>query len=172
MEKNFGAALQLFDKGKSNLGEGARLSARAMIHVLAGDAGAATTESEEGRTVIEMRLRERPHDLDATIQLSWVNLALNRQSEAVEAAQKAVDLLPLENDALVGTYLLFNLAVIEAHTGRTTEAIDLLRRLLSIPAGQVATVARLKIDPIWDPIRNEPGFQQLLAGRELVGPNK
>jgi TolB-like protein/cytochrome c-type biogenesis protein CcmH/NrfG len=170
MEKDFGAALQLFDKGKSNLGEGVRLSARAMIHVLAGDAGAATTESEEARTVIEVRLQERPQDLDSMIQLSWVNLALNRQSEAVAAAQKAVDLLPLEKDALVGTYLLYNLAAIEARTGRTTEAIDLLRRLLSIPAGQVATVARLKIDPVWDPIRNDPGFQQLLTIKEHVGP--
>ena len=170
MEKDFGAALQLFDKGKSNLGEGVRLSARAMIHVLAGDAAAATAESEEARTVIEARLKERPHDLDSMIQLSWVNLALNRPSEAVAAAQKAVDLLPLEKDALVGTYLLFNLAVIEARTGRTTEAIDLLRRLLSIPAGQVATVARLKIDPVWDPIRNDPGFQQLLTVKEHIGP--
>ena len=80
--------------------------------------------------------------------------------------------MPLEKDALVGTYLLFNLAAIQAHTGRTTEAIGLLRRLLSIPAGQVATIARLKIDPVWDPIRTDPGFQALLSGPELVGPDK
>jgi hypothetical protein len=27
-------------------------------------------------------------------------------------------------------------------------------------------------DPVWDPIRNDPGFQELLAGKELIGPNK
>jgi hypothetical protein len=44
--------------------------------------------------------------------------------------------------------------------------------LLSIPAGQVASIARLKIDPVWDPIRNRPDFQQLLSSPEQVGPNK
>jgi hypothetical protein len=48
----------------------------------------------------------------------------------------------------------------------------MLRRLLSIPAGDSASIQRLKIDPVWDPIRNDPGFQQLLAGKELIGPNK
>jgi len=38
-----------------------------------------------------------------------------------------------------------------------------------LPAGHVS-IARLKIDPVWDPIRNDPGFQELLAGKELVGP--
>jgi hypothetical protein len=48
----------------------------------------------------------------------------------------------------------------------------MLRRLFSIPAGDSASIQRLKIDPVWDPIRNDPGFQQLLAGKELIGPNK
>ena len=43
----------------------ARLSARATVHVLAGDAAAAAAESEEAHTVIETRLQERPHDLDS-----------------------------------------------------------------------------------------------------------
>jgi TolB-like protein/Tfp pilus assembly protein PilF len=172
MEKEFGTALQLFDTDKRNLKEGARAGARATIHVLAGDAATATKESEEVRTRIEKRLQERPGDLDSLIQLSWVNLALNRQDQALAAAQKAYEVLPLERDALVGTYILFNLAAIQAHTGHATEAIDILRRLLSIPAGQVATVARLKIDPVWDPIRSDPRFQALLAGPELIGPDK
>jgi hypothetical protein len=28
----------------------------------------------------------------------------------------------------------------------------------------------LKIDPVWDPIRNDPAFQQLLTVKEHVGP--
>jgi hypothetical protein len=42
--------------------------------------------------------------------------------------------------------------------------------LLSIPAGGVASIALLKIDPVWDPIRNRPDFQQLLSGPEQIGP--
>jgi hypothetical protein len=44
--------------------------------------------------------------------------------------------------------------------------------LLSIPAGQVVSTARLKIDPVWDPIRDRPDFQQLLSGTEQIGPKK
>jgi len=44
--------------------------------------------------------------------------------------------------------------------------------LLSIPAGAVASIARLKIDPVWDPIRDRPDFQQLLSGPSQIGPSK
>jgi TolB-like protein/Tfp pilus assembly protein PilF len=42
--------------------------------------------------------------------------------------------------------------------------------LLSIPAGQVASIALFKIDVVWDPIRKRPDFQQLLSGPEQIGP--
>ena len=47
-----------------------------------------------------------------------------------------------------------------------------LRKVLLIPAGETVSIARLKIDPVWDPIRNDRGFQQLLTVKELVGPNQ
>ena len=54
-------------------------------------------------------------------------------------------------------------------TGAATEAVQNLRKLLSIPAGETISIARLKIDPVWDPIRNDPGFEQLLTVNEYVG---
>ena len=64
------------------------------------------------------------------------------------------------------------LAQIEARAGAPEEAVRRLRRLLSIPAGGAVSIAALKIDPVWDPIRNRPDFQQLLSGPEQIGPNK
>jgi serine/threonine-protein kinase len=58
----------------------------------------------------------------------------------------------------------------EARTGAAADAIAILRRLLSVPAGGSVSIARLKIDPVWDPIRNDPGFQQLLTIKEHQGP--
>jgi TolB-like protein/Tfp pilus assembly protein PilF len=172
MNKNFAGALACFDKGKNKISEAARLSARAAIHVFAGDAAGATAEIEQARSLAEERARTRPSELDALVQLSWTNLALNRASEAVTVAQKAAELLPPEKDALVGSFTLFNLAAIDAHTGHAGDAITILKRLLSTPSGQTASLARLRIDPVWDPIRSHPGFQELLTSVELIGPDK
>ena len=46
--------------------------------------------------------------------------------------------------------------------GRVDEAIDQVRHLLEIPAGEVVSAAWLRLDPDWDPIRADPLFQSLL----------
>jgi serine/threonine-protein kinase len=74
--------------------------------------------------------------------------------------------MPIEKDALNGVEFLAGLAEIEAHTGQSEEAIKTLRQLLTMPAGEYISVARLKIDPVWDPIRNNPDFQKLISGPE------
>jgi hypothetical protein len=51
-------------------------------------------------------------------------------------------------------------------------AVKILQRLLSIPIGFYISIQQLKIDPVWDPIRNDPRFQQLLAGKRPTAPNK
>ena len=104
------------------------------------------------------------------IQLSWIYLGLDRKIDAVKLAQRAADSLPPEKDALVGTFTLYNVAVIKARTGDATGAIDILRRLLAMPAGHEVSLISLKTNPFWAPIRNEPGFQQLLTMKEHVGP--
>jgi serine/threonine-protein kinase len=105
-------------------------------------------------------------------ELSWVYVALKRDADALKLARQAADLLPLEKDAMSGNSILTGLAQIESRTGAAADAVAILRRLLSIPAGANVSIGRLKIDPVWDSIRNDPGFQQLLAGKEHVGPNK
>jgi serine/threonine-protein kinase len=74
--------------------------------------------------------------------------------------------MPIEKDAILGVNFLVGLAQIEAHTGQSEEAVKLLRQLLTMPAGEYISVARLKIDPVWDPIRNNPDFQKLLSEPE------
>jgi len=174
IERDFPAALKIWEPGvndaaaKSGLG----IAARPAIHVLAGDASTTQPESEQVRGVLESTLRERPNDFTTLTQLSWIYLALGRNAEALSAARRATNILPVEKDALIGPGVLTNLAEVEAHAGETEEAIKILRRLLSIPAGLEVSIARLRIDPVWDPIRSDPGFQQLLAGKEQIGPNK
>ena len=99
-------------------------------------------------------------------------LGLGRNSDALRLARQAAALLPIEKDAFAGPVWQYCLAEVEARAGAPKEAIKKLRRLLSIPAGGAVSIARLKIDPVWDPIRNRPDFQELLSGPEQIGPNK
>ena len=145
-------------------------SARSAIRVVAGDLSGATTDAEKAVRLLEERLRQRPNELVSLRQLSWSYLALNRSGDALKTARQLVDVLPPEKDALLGAANLAGLAEIEARSGAAAEAVKNLRRLLSIPAGESVTITRLKIDPVWDPIRNDPGFQQLLTLTEHVGP--
>jgi TolB-like protein/cytochrome c-type biogenesis protein CcmH/NrfG len=158
LEGNYAAALQLFENRSNGAGENARLSARAAVHILAGDAAGAKDEMERARQVVEARLMERPSDLDSIIQLSWLYLGLDRKADALKLAQKAAELLPPEKDALVGTFTLYNLAAIKARTGDAAGAIEILRRLLAMPAGNEVSLVSLKINPVWAPIRSDPGF--------------
>ena len=150
----------------------ARLAARAAVHVLAGDAASAHDEIEKARGLLETRLHERPEDEFNVMQLSWVNLALKRNAEALRLAQLAGELVSVQKDTLTGAHVLALVAEIQARAGEPAEAVKTLRRSLSIPAGNWISLQQLKIDPVWDPIRNDPGFQQLLAGKEQIGPNK
>jgi hypothetical protein len=87
-------------------------------------------------------------------------------------ARQAADLISVQRDAISGPFFQAGLAQIEARAGAPEEAVKRLRYLLSIPAGQRVSIARLKIDTVWDPIRDRSDFQELLSGRELIGPNK
>jgi TolB-like protein/Tfp pilus assembly protein PilF len=149
-----------------------QLAGRVAIGVLAGEPEAAKSMGEEALPLLEARFRERPDDTFAMTELSWVYLALARNADALRLSRQAADTISIEKDALAGANFQIGLAQIEARAGAPEEAIKRLRRLLSIPAGGAASIAALKIDPVWDPIRNRPDFQQLLSGPEQIGPNK
>jgi TolB-like protein/Tfp pilus assembly protein PilF len=173
IERDFAAALKTCETETTNPDENrGRLAARAAVHVLAGDMAGAQNEIEKTRGLLEARLQERPEDEFNVMQLSWVNLALKRNAEALRLAQRASELVSVQKDTLTGAHVLALVAEIQARAGQPDEAVKTLRQLLAIPAGLIISIQQLKIDPVWDPIRNDSGFQQLLAGTELVGPGK
>jgi TolB-like protein len=168
IERRFTDAFQAFEEEEVNddLGHLQHLAGRVALRVLAGQAEAAKSAAEEALPLLEARLKERPDDIFAMTGLSWVSLALGRNADALRLSKQAADSMPIEKDALDGPLFQNGLAQIEARAGAPEEAIKRLRRLLSIPADQPVSIARLKIDPVWDPIRNDPGFQKLLSEPE------
>jgi TolB-like protein/class 3 adenylate cyclase/Flp pilus assembly protein TadD len=173
VQRHFTDAFQSFEKkvAKNDRERLQRLAGRVILRVLAGETEAAKSAGEQALPLLEAKLRERPDDTFAMTGLSWVYVALGRNADALRLARQAADLISITKDALNGPAFQVGLAQIEARAGAPEEAIKRLRRLLSIPAGWVSIVW-LKIDPVWDPIRNRPDFQQLLSGPEQIGPNK
>ena len=75
-------------------------------------------------------------------------------------------LLPSAKDAWGGPDCEGNLTLIQTIFGETSRPISTLSRLLETPAGGadeplVVTPAILRLDPLWDPLRNDPRFQKL-----------
>ena len=173
LNRDFKEALNAWETGAAAASsERQRFAAKVTIRILAGDVAGAQSDAEKARELLEARLRDHPEDVRSLRALSWTYLALNHKTDAINTAQKSVDLLPLQKDAVLGSGNLAALAEMQAQTGAVKEAVENLKKLVAIPAGETISIARLKIDPVWDPIRNDPGFQQLLVGKELVGPNK
>jgi len=94
------------------------------------------------------------------------NLALLGQHEAaVREARLAVDIAA--KDAFSGPERLQDLAVVYVMVGRQDEAIDILERLLETVYENAITRALLRVQPDWDPLRENPRFHALLAAGEI-----
>src|SRR4029434_6240897 len=108
-----------------------QLAGRVAVQVLAGEPDAAKSTGEEALPLLEARLRARPDDTLAVTELSWVYLALGRNTDALRLSRQNADTISIEKDALAGPIFQNGLAQIEARAGEPEDAIKRLRRLLS-----------------------------------------
>ena len=125
-------------------------------------------ETEKARTAFEVTYHEVYADLmhwtdhpKASAMLGLVEAARGNKSEALQYAQRAVELLPVSRDAFDGPILETNLAVVETQVGDIDAAIARLTKLVSLPNGP--TPATLRVEPEWDPLRGDPRFQKLIG---------
>ncbi|MFC1628525.1 tetratricopeptide repeat protein, partial [Gemmatimonadota bacterium] len=93
-------------------------------------------------------------------QLGLAHAGLGNVQSAIEYGKRAVEVNPIEDDAVEGPYAEIALAEIYTQTGHSDEAITILERMLDIPA--LISANLLRIDPRWDPLREHPRFQALL----------
>jgi eukaryotic-like serine/threonine-protein kinase len=123
------------------------------------NAAAERAHGDSARGLIELRLRPRPDDAKMLATLALAYSHLRRHSEAIRAGERAAELLPIENDAVSGPFILAYLARAYAVAGRHDQAVAILERLMGTDSW--ITPAALRADPIWDPLRSHPRFREL-----------
>jgi len=120
---------------------------------------AARPRLEEAAAQLNSLLEESPGSEQLRSMLGAVYVKLGRDDAAVREAKLAVDLSA--KDAFSGPKRQEYLAAVYAQVGRTEDSIELLDRLLAMEYDAPITLNTLRLQPVWDPLREEPGFQAL-----------
>jgi len=113
----------------------------------------------------EADARAAPNSAKRHAYLGLVYAYLGRKTEAIREGQRAVELLPEDKDAWEGPQISRTLSTIYIWVGEYDKALDLIKRLLTVPASGI-TLLELRSWWQFDPLRGDPRFQTILSSPE------
>jgi serine/threonine protein kinase/Tfp pilus assembly protein PilF len=136
---------------------------------VAGDYAAAQESWRQARSELEPLLKEQPENDLLIGDLALVNMGLGDKAAALALSERAMTANPIQKDALTGPRPIEILARVAARMGEPDRAIAALQKVLSVPydgvGGIPLTPALLRLDPMFDPLRDDPRFQKLVASQ-------
>ena len=137
-----------------------RAFAEGVIARLTKEDDKAKTAFTAARAEQEKVVQTEPNYAQAMCALGLIDAALGRKEEAVREGRRAVELLPLQKDALGGNEMIKYLAMIAAWVGDKDLACEQLASAIRRPSD--LSYGQLKLLPFWDPLRGDPRFEKLV----------
>jgi serine/threonine-protein kinase len=114
----------------------------------------------------EKIVEAEPNHGPSLVVLGLIDAALGRKKEAMQEGQRAVELLPVQKDAINGPQMIEYLAMIAAWVGDNELACEKLGAAIRYPGS--LGYGQLKLLPFWDPLRGDPRFEKIVAS---LAPN-
>jgi TolB-like protein/Tfp pilus assembly protein PilF len=130
------------------------------IYAFLNDKDRARSAFQRARPILVRAIQEGSDDASRHATLGVVLAGLDEKQAAIAEGKRAVELLPESQDAFDGPKQTLALAQIYARTGENAQALQLLERSLITPGG--VTVSSLRLNPVWDPLRDDARFQALI----------
>ena len=143
---------------------------QAQVLALMGQSESARLHYDSARVMLEDKVQAQPEDDRYHGSLGAAYAGLGQKQEAIEAGRKGMELCPMTKEAWRATYRIEDMARIFMMVGEHEEAVRKLDFLLSVPAE--VSVAGLLSDPTWAPLRNHPGFQELIRKHSIAKGKK